>query len=241
MRWLQTLRRSRAETDSVLRRINVKGVALKVYDYRSSSATQVVKNELETDCYGVERIRFAPGDVVIDVGGHVGIFSNYLAKRYPFLHIYAFEPLPQNYEHFRRNLAANGIANVEVFNRAITGDGRPVEMIVHHSNTGGATAQLKDMRLPEHANYVAQSVTLDDVFDTHRIERCKLLKIDCEGSEHEILLNAKCLDRVEYLSGEFHINAHLQGQGYSIEGLAAHCRKYVSPDRIFYTACHMAE
>jgi hypothetical protein len=97
------------------------------------------------------------------------------------------------------------------------------------------------MHLPAHANYTVESITLDSIFARHRIEKCKLLKIDCEGSEYEILLGARCLDRVEYLAGEFHINEHLRSQNYSIESLVAYCQDFLPADRIFYTACHMAE
>jgi hypothetical protein len=41
------------------------------------------------DIYGLETIGFQPGDIVIDVGAHLGLVSLYLAKRWPFLRIYA--------------------------------------------------------------------------------------------------------------------------------------------------------
>ncbi len=40
----------------------------------------------------------------------------------------------------------------------------------------------------------------------NNIDKIKLLKIDCEGSEYEILnnVNRSILNKVEYLFGEFH-------------------------------------
>lgn len=51
-----------------------------------------------------------------------------------------------------------------------------------------------------------ECVTLDDVFRTHQLARCDLLKLDCEGSEFEILEQASddVLKRVEQIVGEFH-------------------------------------
>jgi hypothetical protein len=63
------------------------------------------------------------------------------------------------------------------------------------------------------------SVTLDEVFAVHGIERCRLLKIDCEGMEYEILPGAGVLDKVEYLAGEFHASAYLQSLGWCPERL----------------------
>ena len=241
MRWLRAAQKPESASASALRTIRVRGVSLRVYDLAVSHASEVVRCELQADCYGVERIRFEPGDVVVDIGGHVGIFSIYLARRYPYIRVVAFEPTPLNYQHFVKNIEANRVTNVEVFNLAVTRDGRRLAMIAHRSNTGGATAQLRDMHLAEHDHYSVPSVTLDAIFAEHRIARCKLLKIDCEGSEHEILLSARCLDRVEYLSGEFHINDYLAGQGYSIERLVAHLQAIMPAERLHYTECRMAE
>jgi hypothetical protein len=67
------------------------------------------------------------------------------------------------------------------------------------------------------------------------------LKIDCEGSEHEILRAAHVLDRVEYLSGEFHINARLTALGHSLEGLRDFAARFIPPERIRVTAVTMSD
>jgi hypothetical protein len=84
-------------------------------------------------------------------------------------------------------------------------------------------------------------VTLDDIFAEHGLERCKLLKIDCEGSEHEILLSTGVLPRVEHLAGEFHINGRLRAQGHSIERLRAHCARFVPEARTHCVSVEMGE
>lgn len=241
MRWFRSLRGTKTKSGAALRKAKVNGIALKFFDHESSAALEIVKRELEDDHYGIESMPFETDDVVIDIGGHVGIFSIYLAKRYPFVQIYAFEPMPESYQHFKQNIELNDVTNIEVYNKAVTHDGRTIDMIAHHSNTGGATANLKDMRLPEHSYYTVESVTLDGVFTMCQIDQCKLLKIDCEGSEHEILLNTTRLEQVQYLSGEFHINAHLSSQGYSIADLYAYCQRFIPVENIHYTSCHMAE
>jgi hypothetical protein len=76
------------------------------------------------------------------------------------------------------------------------------------------------------------SITLDEVFRVHEIDRCKLLKIDCEGMEYEILPGARVLDRVEYLAGEFHASASLQDRGWNPERLRAYCSSFFADDRM---------
>jgi hypothetical protein len=60
-------------------------------DVKGSIATGIVVHELNRDDYGLHAIEFGFGDTVVDIGAHVGIFSMYLARRYPFLSIIALE------------------------------------------------------------------------------------------------------------------------------------------------------
>ncbi|MGH2570262.1 MAG: FkbM family methyltransferase [bacterium] len=222
-------------------RYRIRGVKLTVFDDPRSSATEAIALELRKDRYGLDGMAFREGDVAIDVGGHVGMVSSYLALRHLALRILAFEPFPDNVACFRRSLEANRVTNVVLSPFAVTSDGRALDLVMHRSNTGGATGQLQSLDRAHHTKVRVPSVTLDAVFEQHGIQRCALLKMDCEGTEHEILRNARCLNRVDALIGEFHINRDLERRGHSIEELLAHCRRFIPADRIRVLACRMAE
>lgn len=223
-------------------RYSLKGVTLDITDYASSDTPRIVARELKRDCYNIESIRFQPGDVVVDIGANVGMVSIYVAKRFPSVRVLAFEPIPDNYAHLVTNIARNGVTNVVPHQLAITSDGRAFRMIVNFgNNSGGGTGNLRDMALRDHDYFTVESTTLDRVFEAHAIAACRLLKIDCEGAEHEILTTATCLDRVEYLSGEFHINRHLEAQGYSTEKLIARCREFIPAKKLKVSSIRMAE
>ena len=68
-----------------------------------------------------------------------------------------------------------------------------------------------------------KSITFDDIFANNNISKCKLLKIDCEGAEYEILYNAnkENLKNCEYMRAEFH------GKINEIEDLYSYCSKYI--------------
>ncbi len=53
---------------------------------------------------------------------------------------------------------------------------------------------------------MVQATTLDAVFRVHDIERCDLLKIDCEGAEFDILFHAcsDTLHRINRICLEYH-------------------------------------
>ncbi len=73
------------------------------------------------------------------------------------------------------------------------------------------------------------------------MRRCALLKIDCEGGEYEILLAAHCLQAVDYLSGEFHVNSRLRAQGHTPDALARHCEQFIAREHMRYVTVEMAE
>ncbi len=88
---------------------------------------------------------FSPGNYVIDIGGNVGIVSIYLAKEYPFLKIYAFEPMHCNYENFKENIKLNNIPEwvITLVNKAVTKDGRSVVISYNLANSGGSIVSDK--------------------------------------------------------------------------------------------------
>ncbi len=83
------------------------------------------------------------------------------------------------------------------------------------------------------AESVVPSVSLQDVFGQHKIKKLKLLKIDCEGSEYEILYNTspKTLMNIEYLQGEFH-RLKDGDEKNCPEKLIEFCEKYIPSENI---------
>ncbi len=222
-----------------LRHYVIQGLELEVLDLNSSIAVDVIARELEQDDYQIDKIPFQAGDVVIDVGANVGMVSIYLAKRRPDVTIYAFEPIPSNFRHLVLNLRLNQVTNVRPFNLAITADGRPFPMVMNAVCPAGATGCLRDLRPVGHEYHTIASTTLDDVFQKNQIVRCRMLKIDCEGAEHEVLTRCSVLDRIEYLSAEFHINSHLRAQGYDMDKLVTHCAAKIDPEKMKITRIEM--
>jgi len=216
-------------------------VRLWLAEVEGSIAVQVVAGEVGDGAYDFSDIDFQPGDVVVDIGAHVGVVSTYLAKRFPFLRIVSFEPVPRLFELLQWNLKRNGIRNVTAVNKAVTGDGRRLGMVAWlASNSGGGTSQFSSGREQDAEHYFeVESTTLDRIFEDYGIEHCRLLKIDIEGAEYEVLSQATCLDRVEHVRGEFHENNVIRDRGQSMAELSQYVEGIVGPGRVRYTACEM--
>ena len=226
-----------------MRSFEIAGVPLILGDAAGSKALDIIETEIGVGAYDFSDVVFEPGDIVVDLGAHVGAVSIWLAKRFPSLKIYAYEPIPESFANLVANLRRNAIENVVPCNLAVTSDGRDLEMVVWlDDNSAGGTAAYGRRDNPEFEGRIrrAASVTLDEIFATHAIQRCKLLKIDIEGGEHEVLRTTTVLDRVVHVRGEFHENDHLRGRGWTNDGLAAFVADIVGPDHVRFTACEMA-
>lgn len=214
------------------RHYEINGVSLDVFDDARSFTTDCVAMELASDTYGLNRIEFQDGDVVLDIGAHVGTFALYVKKRWPGVQVYSIEPSSVNFERLERNFELNGL-DCAALKTAVTADGRDLNLLHNRNNTGGDTAFSKPNG---RATETVRSTTLTKLLDVLGVDRVKLLKIDCEGAEHEVLKGFD-LSRVDYLSGEFHENQALAAAGHDAGSLYRYCREMMPADRIVYSTC----
>lgn len=214
----------------------IHGLPLDIEDDPQGGVAKVVMREIEKG-YRLDEIDFQPGDIVIDIGAQVGIVSTYLGKKYPDIRILAYEPVPQNYQRLIRNLAANDVHNVTAFRMAVTGDGRMLKLSGNlQGNSGGVSAFTN----PSDQTFEAPSITLDQILD--KLPHVKLLKIDCEGAEYEILEgNLGLLAKVDTLAGEFHTNTRLASMGHDPNVLLNAVSQHMGMGKVRVNACQIAE
>ena len=159
--------------------------------------------------------RFAPHDIVIDVGAHIGSFAYAVVTR-GGQHVYSIEPDRANCACARENLkpyieqglrAADGrrrLAFRSERRRAPLRRVSSLPAIVRRPggilNTGGGSVMWG-------AGDPVAKVALDDVIDlvtSHGERRVRLLKLDCEGAEWPALLTSRRLHLIDEIVGEFH-------------------------------------
>ena len=126
-----------------------------------------------------------PGDVVLDVGAHVGYYT-LLASRLtgPSGCVISFEPDPGNHRHLCSHVRLNRAANVEVVRSAV-GDQSGTARF--RKGTGSGTGHLAgsgDLEVPV--------LRLDDFLETRDVHP-GFLKIDTEGAEGLVLRGSRLL------------------------------------------------
>ncbi len=182
-------------------------------------------------CYDRGDLHVLSGQDVVDIGAGVGVFSLLAAQANPQTKIIAVEPDPHLCEFLRKNTAKGGLQNVTVFQGAVAGENREV-VLYARLPMGANTIYTRD---PDGSTFrpvaKCQAVTLDELFRRHDVRRCGFLKIDCEGAEYEVLLNAQgeTLQKVDRIAMEYHVgfNEHrpaelveyLGGHGFEVECL----------------------
>ena len=128
------------------------------------------------------------------------------------------------------NNIPDGIIFVE--HAAVTKDGRDIRMSVDTINSGGSSIESIDWGKQDPlsaAEELTSSITLDQIFDKYNIQHCKLLKMDCEGSEYEILYNTtqETLKKCENLRAEFHTNPSIAKQFGTGQQLLDFSKKHI--------------
>ncbi len=123
------------------------------------------------------------GDVVCDIGAHMGYFTAIAALGAgPTGRVHAFEPRPLNYELLLRHVRLNRLDNVRPVRAAVgeaSGSGR------FESRVGTGTGHLSpDGDLP------VRVVALDDLHRSGELPRVDVLKVDVEGGELGVLRGA---------------------------------------------------
>lgn len=212
--------------------VNINNNLFHFQDSILSDSVNIIANELNNNDYDFQNIYFKEGDIVIDIGANVGMVSILLAKQFPFLKIYSFEPLKENYDNLLKNIELNNIPDgiITAENKAVTKDGRLINMSINSSNKGGSSTAdvISTNSIMTKENCQIESITLEEIFKKYNINKLKLLKIDCEGSEYEILYNTNTniLNKIENLIGEFHENKDLTDE-YDIDKLCDYVSKYI--------------
>lgn len=168
-------------------------------DSPESKTLELISKDIELNTYGILDIK--EPKLIIDAGAHVGMFTIWLAKKYPKAKIYALEPFYKNYQNLCYNVQYNNVLeNVIPLNIGLSSDGRKIAMASYDFNTGGACPMLsfEEPTIP--------TITLDNFIDKviPKNEIIDFIKIDIEGMEYEVLENFTQWDRIKDLGIEIH-------------------------------------
>lgn len=142
---------------------------------------------------------FAHGDVLVDVGANVGMYSLWAAKTRG-AKVYAFEPEAQNYALLNRNIALNGVGGqVKAYCLALSDSAGYSELHLSALQVGGSCHSLGervDFKHEPMAPAFSQgciAARLDDLVAEGVVPTPAHIKIDVDGFEPKVIAGARRL------------------------------------------------
>lgn len=201
----------------------------------------VFKEIFVTDFYTIDDlVALLPANpVIIDIGANVGYFNIILFSKIKEATVYAYEPIPSNYELFKKNISLNPSLqnNIHLFNKAVTGiPANYVELFMEASSDNSVIASVyADFDTQNKHSLKVPAISLLQIMEDNKLQHIDLIKIDCEGSEYPIIYETpvSVWNQINMLTIEVHNldeekrNVHflgnfLQQNGYLVQTASAH-------------------
>lgn len=123
------------------------------------------------------------GEVVVDAGAHIGIFTEKAAEA--GCAVFAFEPDPQNFSDLLKRVSH--YPAVTCFQVALWSQAKKVELYVRQEHNGGHSLRWGT----DQSNGLEVSARKLDDYAILRWPKIDFIKIDTEGSELEIIKGAE--------------------------------------------------
>lgn len=151
------------------------------------------------------RFAIRENDVVVDIGAHIGMFSLHAAGRARSGRIVACEPFTPHFALLAQNVRQNHLDRITPLHLGVSDQPGKLEMFYtvgsEPDNTSLFTGSIAGARRES-----IDVVSLEGLFESQKIERCDLLKIDCEGAEYKIFDGASSavFARINRVAMEWH-------------------------------------
>jgi FkbM family methyltransferase len=144
----------------------------------------------ETHLQRIIREYVSAGDTVYDIGANIGYVTLSLAKQVGTAgRVIAFEPVPQNIELLRENVAINRLANVEIIERAASD--RSGAAVIRMSDNLAMASLVWHTDDSLAAEVAIHTVAIDECVQDKELLAPKFVKLDVEGAEGLALLGMR--------------------------------------------------
>jgi len=142
--------------------------------------------------YFVDLVDFRPGDRVIDCGANYGDLYRYFEEQEVNVSYIAFEPGPDEFSVLQKNVDSG-----KIFETALSNCEGTSKFFLNSSSADSSL--IEPVTSSGHLDVVVS--TLAKVFSELELESCRLLKLEAEGFEPEILEGARdVLNKIDYVS-----------------------------------------
>jgi FkbM family methyltransferase len=149
--------------------------------------------------------------IVIDIGANIGAFSLYAAAL-GAKKVISVEPISASYNTFLKNIHRLGLKNITTYKKIVSDKGNDFLPVSLNDNAGANSMYNVS------ENYeVVETITFSEIMNQiagHDI----ILKLDCEGGEYDVIMNATEHDmvRINEIMMEIHTELHPKYKGKEV-------------------------
>jgi len=154
--------------------------------------------------YTSDEVYIKNGDNVLDIGSNIGVFALFAFSQ-SAKHIYCIEPDPDNINLIKKNISNNNIQNIETFKYAISGHNcQNTKLYKSDYDSHESLILVNNGKLSDSID--VRSITLEKLLNSIDLEKIDFLKMDCEGSEGDIIKysNKIVWGKINKISIEYH-------------------------------------
>ncbi len=215
---------------SVIRSISVvEGLGHPVAYRRGTSDEGVLEHSFDRDIFfrGVPEYQPKDGDVILDVGAHMGDFSLLGARKIGGGRVYALEPSHETYKMLRLNIRLGQARNIYPDRIALSSHNGTCQLYCapNGEDWGNSTVHNYSFR-----QETVKCLTLDSFLTQRGIDKVDFAKFNCEGGEFPVILSsdAATLRRFRIMLVLYHCDLapgfdegtlvrHLESSGFLVE------------------------
>ena len=173
-----------------------------IYGPENSHTLGMVNDIFFNNIYNKFGFSINENDIVFDVGANIGVFS-VKAMKTKLKKLYIIEPSTDNIKYIKNNLKVNNcIGDYMIINNPLTGKKETVFFEFNIENNEGNLVKKE-----QSVNSVKfESVTLKEIIENENLDKINFLKIDCEGSEGNIISNLEedIFTKIDKIVMEYH-------------------------------------
>jgi FkbM family methyltransferase len=136
-----------------------------------------------------------PGDVYLDVGANIGLFTLIAAHRVGNGgHVFALEPTSSTFQRLLTNIQLNQYTNVTPLRMALSDTAGPVSLHVSEDGYDGRNSLTTPTAGEKYSSETVSALPLDQfVQDQHLDKKITMIKIDVEGWETHVLAGGQAV------------------------------------------------
>lgn len=140
---------------------------------------EMLFQKYESETIGLFKEIVKPGMNIVDIGAHIGYFSILYSRLVGENgHVYAFEADPENYKLLEHN--TKHLKNISRYQKAVSQHVGKIDFY-HIENSTGCHSVIDPNR--QSHKITVDSIALDDLIASGKLEKIDIIKIDIEGGE----------------------------------------------------------